>query len=1700
MDKERKERMTRSLPIALLLCFVSLAIPARAQLTFNVLGTDGSGYPDIAISFEALDAANKAIQTFLPSDFTVVENGIPRPVLSVSCPPPVTPPISITFTFDISFSMTIDSRLQNMKDASSQLVNDLSYPPAGSVITTFGDNTTIVLPYSSNKTSILNTIAGLTASGGGTNFVGAFLNPTSGAVDATKNQPGERYIVFMTDAFENLTAAEENSIITAARAANIKVFTVSISPNTVNFNLRRIAQQTGGKWFENVTTIQSAQAIFKEIGDQIFIYQPCTLIYRTDGCDTERQISVTLRKNGRTVTRTTSVTVPQADMAWLDASKSLVDFGTVTGGQTRTDNVVITSRGITINVSAISTTESAFRITDYGGAAPPFTLGPGQSRTLTIQYRPVNTDRLVSPLRITCDAPCQDGIVLSGGVFDPAPMKLIAPNGGERMFSGTTFRWSWTGISGTQAAELEYSTDSGSNWSSITNNAYNFFYNWRVPDTPSDECLGLVLTKEERITSLDGVWTGEQPAAVTDVAVAESGTLTAAALANGQVKIFYPKDAAFVTLLNAHTGSATAVAFSPDMRWLATGGADARVRVWDTRSGAMAQELTGPSGAVHSLAFSADGATLVAGSAGTVVLWRTADWSRAWTHNGDTNADGAAVIDPRNGFIASASGNAISILDFANGNRIRQLTGHGNPVRALDISNDGLVIASGSDDRSVRLWNTRGWSEIRTLNGHSAAVRSVRLSNAATRVLSASADNTIRIWDGRGGTALHTLSGHTGAVNAAVFDRRTRLIISGAADERIRVWGYVPPVADKSDNLWEIIKTVTDLQGTPPAFAALRCPDTWSDDAALFSNTGNQVITILSARVTGADSALFAFRDGFTIPPQIIMQPEDTLRVPLRFFPAGTGDFSAILELETNVPGSPIISLPLTGRKDTVRTEIEPDTIDAGELYACTVPVEFTFLVKNEGTVNAVIDSVASDLPGVVSFPGQFSRTLLPGQVDTVTVLVHPSAHGPFEGRVTFETTPCNFTEDLVIRGNLMPTAMAADPNPVVFNFAAVGDTTHASLMLRNPTLVPMVLDSIARAFINPPFALRDSIVLRDSVGAYDTLLVLAGGILLPDTLQPGDSLQLNFSYFPQDEGSATGAMFFHTNAPCPDSLWVLLQASSSRKPAIAYSQTGFANLLCPDEQSSTATATLRNTGGLPLTVSELRKAGTNPGDFAIIGPATPIIIPPGGSEVVTLEFRPQAKGSVRSFTLEILSDAENEPLVRLPYSARKDSVFMTVLPGAIDLGERYHCEFPRTVEFTYTNRGTVEMDLTVDTAAVNGAGFRIASRNWPVRIAAGQDFVLRIDLDPPAGAYGNFLAQVHATAPLCGTDLLVPIAYRFAPHSADIGPLTIDFGTLGYGASSTENVTVTNPQGSPMRIRISVPAGPEITVTAPATRDTILQPGETLTIALRFDATTSGDILDELGIRTTQVCDDSLRIPLRGSIQSATSAFALPKLEAEIGSRVTIPLTLTAANNLAITGTRGLTAEVVFNRSILWPESAASSTGTVTMATIPDGEDLRVRLTIDQPASPATGAQAEFTCLVMLGNNDNTPLRLENLAWTYGTAATATTDGSLLVRGICEEGGKRLVALPSGLALKQNRPNPFNPTTEIEYRIPYDGHTGMVVLDQLGRVVATLVDQDMTEGTHRVSFDATGLAAGIYVAVLSHGGEARSMRMLLVK
>lgn len=90
----------------------------------------------------------------------------------------------------------------------------------------------------------------------------------------------------------------------------------------------------------------------------------------------------------------------------------------------------------------------------------------------------------------------------------------------------------------------------------------------------------------------------------------------------------------------------------------------------------------------------------------------------------------------------------------------------------------------------------------------------------------------------------------------------------------------------------------------------------------------------------------------------------------------------------------------------------------------------------------------------------------------------------------------------------------------------------------------------------------------------------------------------------------------------------------------------------------------------------------------------------------------------------------------------------------------------------------------------------------------------------------------------------------------------------------------------------------------------------------------------------------------------------------------------------------------------------------------------------------------------------------------------------------------------PMSFELLQNYPNPFNPSTKIGFKVSGIGFrdVALKVHDVLGREVATLVNEQLAGGTHEVTFDAGGLASGVYLYRLEVGGKAQTHKMLLLK
>ena len=88
----------------------------------------------------------------------------------------------------------------------------------------------------------------------------------------------------------------------------------------------------------------------------------------------------------------------------------------------------------------------------------------------------------------------------------------------------------------------------------------------------------------------------------------------------------------------------------------------------------------------------------------------------------------------------------------------------------------------------------------------------------------------------------------------------------------------------------------------------------------------------------------------------------------------------------------------------------------------------------------------------------------------------------------------------------------------------------------------------------------------------------------------------------------------------------------------------------------------------------------------------------------------------------------------------------------------------------------------------------------------------------------------------------------------------------------------------------------------------------------------------------------------------------------------------------------------------------------------------------------------------------------------------------------------------PKSFGLEQNYPNPFNPTTNIVYDIPTQSHVTLTIFDQLGRAVATVVDEVQPAGRYKAVFKAAGLASGMYLYRIQAGSFVQAHSCLLVK
>ena len=242
----------------------------------------------------------------------------------------------------------------------------------------------------------------------------------------------------------------------------------------------------------------------------------------------------------------------------------------------------------------------------------------------------------------------------------------------------------------------------------------------------------------------------------------------------------------------ALTQGGRAIAFSPDGIHIAV---SSNIGIWlyDAKTGRELALLDTQSIWGNPLAFSPDGKKLAVAD-GPIKLWDVSTQTKIATFEGQ--AAGAVAFSPDGTKLASGSiDKTIRLWEVSKGKTIHRFTGHTEMPRSIAFSPDGTKLASGSIDKTIRLWEVSTGKNIRTLTGHTGMVESIAFSPNGTMLASGSRDETVRLWNVSTGENINRLE-KTDSTSTAM---QMLQIFSGQAPGSTQHWSPVTSVAFSPD-------------------------------------------------------------------------------------------------------------------------------------------------------------------------------------------------------------------------------------------------------------------------------------------------------------------------------------------------------------------------------------------------------------------------------------------------------------------------------------------------------------------------------------------------------------------------------------------------------------------------------------------------------------------------------------------------------------------------------------------------------------------------------------------------------------------------------------------------------------------------------------------------------------------------------------
>lgn len=169
------------------------------------------------------------------------------------------------------------------------------------------------------------------------------------------------------------------------------------------------------------------------------------------------------------------------------------------------------------------------------------------------------------------------------------------------------------------------------------------------------------------------------------------------------------------------------------------------------------------------------------------------DWHAPWklmrVISGHIGWVRALAVEPGNKWFASGSvDRTIKIWDLASGTLKLTLTGHISPVRGLAVSSRHPYLFSCGEDKQVKCWDLETNKVVRQYHGHLSGIYALDLHPTLDVLMTGGRDSVVRVWDIRTKQQVHVLAGHKSTVSSIQCQAADPQVLSGSMDSTVRLW------------------------------------------------------------------------------------------------------------------------------------------------------------------------------------------------------------------------------------------------------------------------------------------------------------------------------------------------------------------------------------------------------------------------------------------------------------------------------------------------------------------------------------------------------------------------------------------------------------------------------------------------------------------------------------------------------------------------------------------------------------------------------------------------------------------------------------------------------------------------------------------------------------------------------------------------